>query len=432
MGSNRRIRSETGVTASESMGVLLLVALVVAALVASPIGQQIRDGITCAVTEILGGDCTQVGREPGLKSCIQTQEERAAEAHVKIVVFTVGGGVKGTREERADGSVKLTLEADADAGLEFATPSGEVDVGGEGGPQGTGQREVSVTAGGKVARSWTFDGEDPAANQAAANEFVGDVEDKVKAHADLNPFNSGPDLPDHDETSVQGGVNADARAELRSGSGLKGNLGGAVGATFNDRNGEKEIFFEVNAGAGANAAAADFFRFGGAGRGQVRMGLVYDREGRPTEMKVYGRADGSLTAGAQLEGGELDEALSEVSDETQVSAGGRVALNATLDLTDPANLSAANAFIDGVNPATGAPVAAGTAAADLFRRFRDDGRVSVQTYRTATSTAGGEVDLTAFGAGFEYTETDADLLRAWYLDEEGFTPWTGCAGGGTL
>jgi hypothetical protein len=156
--------------------------------------------------------------------------------------------------------------------------------------------------------------------------------------------------------------------------------------------------------------------------------MVYDTEGNPVEMKVYGRAEGSVQGGLDLQGGDLDEALSDVNSNTEVGAGGRVALNATLDLTDQQNLQAANAFIDGVNPVTGSPVEAGAAGVDLYERFRDDGEVSVQTYSTDSSTTAAEFDATVFGAGFEYNETDAELLNAYYLDDRGFQPWARCEG----
>lgn len=69
---------------------------------------------------------------------------------------------------------------------------------------------------------------------------------------------------------------------------------------------------------------------------------------------------------------------------------------------------------------------------DLYERFRADGEVSVQTYSTDSSTTGAEFDATVFGAGFEYEETDAELLNAYYLDDRGFQPWARCDGtGGT-
>lgn len=420
----KRLLAETGATASESMGVLLLVGLVVAAIVASPVGYQIRDGISCAVTEILGGSCTQIGREPAPDTCIQAQGETSIEGHVKITVVELGAGAKATREERADGSVKMTLEANADAGLEFGTPSADVQVDGTEG--GTGQREVALTGEGRVSRSWTFEKGSAPDNAAAADEFTQDVKDMIGAAVDWKIWDDGPDLPEHEETLVAGGLQVSGQMETVNGTGLEGNLGGGIGAIFNDETGEKTIFFEVKAG-GRVGSSASFFDFGGAGDGTVRVGITYDVNGNEEEMIVQGQADGALEAGVDLTGGELETALGEVEQPLAGSAGGRVSLDAKLDLNDPQNLSAARAFLDGVDPRSGRAVSSVDSAAGLYERFRDDGDVSIQTYRVDGSETGLDVDGGPVGGfGFEYSERDADLLDAWYLEDDGMRPWLGC------
>lgn len=66
-------------------------------------------------------------------------------------------------------------------------------------------------------------------------------------------------------------------------------------------------------------------------------------------------------------------------------------------------------------------------AAGLYERFRDDGDVSIQTYRVDGSETGLDVDGGPVGGfGFEYSERDADLLDAWYLEDDGMRPWLGC------
>lgn len=426
MNDRTRIASQRGQASATYMGVLVAVGFLFAALFATPLGGVVAGTIDRVICEIGGGtNCGEAPREPALSSCIRDQAEREGEAHVKVTIFVLEGGVKAVREERGDGSVKVTLEGNADAGLEFATPSADVDLAGT--ETGTGQRELRVTGGGALARSWVFDEGSAAASGEAADQFQDDVIDKVKAHVDLNPFNSGPDLPDHDETAIQGGVEVSAAGELSSGTGLEGNLAGAVGATFKE-DGGKEVFFEVRGGLGADVEAAELFEFGGAAGGQVRVGLTYDAQGEPVEMKVYGRADGSLNASAEIPGGNLDQALDQVDGNLEAGAGGRVALDATLDLTDPANRQAALSFIDGADPDTGEGVSRFDAAGDLYDRFRDDGDVSVQTYSTSESETGAEFDATAFGAGFRYAETDAALQDAWYLGEQGFQPWLRCTG----
>jgi len=142
---------------------------------------------------------------------------------------------------------------------------------------------------------------------------------------DWKTWDDGPDLPDHDATIVQGGVEVAAEAEAQNGVGVEGNLGGAVGVLFN-KDGEKTVFFEVGRGAGVGASKG-FFALGGEGKGKVRLGITYDKHGQQKSAIVLGEPQGSFKAGLDLEGGKLDKALEEISG-LEGSVGGRVALNA--------------------------------------------------------------------------------------------------------
>jgi len=422
----RRLASDRGQTSSEYVGMLLLVGTIIAALVMTGLPGRIAQETSDIVCRIAGGACDAPDSdEPNADTCVLTQSSRSAEGSVKITFIRLEGGVKGVREERADGSVKITLEANAGAGLEFATPGAGVEGGGTN--VGTGEREVTVTAGGKVSRSWVFDAGDARASNEAADQFTEDVEKRVSEQLDLWPWTHGPDLPDHQETSVSGGVTVTATGELGNGTGLEGNLGAALGAKFDEKTGERTIFFEVKGGGKAGASAGFFDGFSAAGQGTVTVGVTYTRDGREKSMEVLGQADGSIEASFDPTGGALDQTMSDLSDNLSASVGGRVVLDAKLDLTDPANLAAAQTFITGIDPATGQPVGIGDASRDLYERFRDDGKVSVQTFATANQAYGGEFDGTVVGGEFKYAEEDANLIKAWYLDgAEGFKPWDTC------
>jgi Flp pilus assembly pilin Flp len=60
-----RAREQRGQTAAEYMGVLLLVSVIIAALVASPVGGWIADGVEKIVQEIAGGGSDDPGVEVG-------------------------------------------------------------------------------------------------------------------------------------------------------------------------------------------------------------------------------------------------------------------------------------------------------------------------------------------------------------------------------
>jgi len=421
----RRLRLEQGQTSSEYLGIVLLVALVIGAVVVTPLGAIIRDGLERAICEIGGGtNCGQAPREPEAKTCILRSADKSIEGSVKIFILKLEGGVKGVREERGDGSVRVTLEANAGAGIEISTPSVEIDADGEGEGEGTGKREVSVTGEGKLARQWVFEGGTPAENKAAADRFQDTVIDKAKALTDLNFFDDGPDLPPHEATIVQGGIEIAGKAEAKSGTGVEGNVGGSVGAIFN-KNGDTTLFFEISGGAGLGASSK-LFDFGGEAEGKVRLGITYDKDGKEKSAIVLGEAEGSFAAGVELEGGKFDEALDKVTENLEVSVGGRVGLNAKLDLTRPENRRALRAFMDGIDPVTGQPVSRLAGAAGLYERFRDDGAVSIQTYGVTGSNFGGGFDGSVIGAELKYEESEARLKDAWYLTDQGWRRWADC------
>jgi len=107
--SPRTIRSQRGQTAVEYLGLLLLLAVVVAALLASPIGGTLSDGIRAAICRVLGGDCETAAERradgrPPLSECVLSSSDRGINGAVKAFWVELGGGVKALREERADGS----------------------------------------------------------------------------------------------------------------------------------------------------------------------------------------------------------------------------------------------------------------------------------------------------------------------------------------
>ena len=66
------LRRERGQVAAEYVGMLLLVAVIVAALVVAGPAQRIADGAARAVCQIAGGSCTgdagPLGRPPGARA----------------------------------------------------------------------------------------------------------------------------------------------------------------------------------------------------------------------------------------------------------------------------------------------------------------------------------------------------------------------------
>ncbi|HEX8102791.1 MAG TPA: hypothetical protein VF533_09275 [Solirubrobacteraceae bacterium] len=430
---------QAGQTAAETMGVLLVVAAIIGAIVASDVDAKIVDGVRVALCRILGGSCTTedaatADGQPRLSECVRSSSQRGISGAVKIAFVKFGAGVEGIKEVRADGTVKVTIKGNAKAGLEFGGPGVEAEGGGA--EAGGGSTEVSITGKGEYGRGWVFPSED------AADDFIGDVTKKVTAIADPRPNlpftddDADIELPEHDETTYAGGVEVRAKGKL-GGAGLEGNLGVGGGAIFNEDEdspdyGDKTYFFEVDAGASADTGGA-LFAIGGSGQGKTRIAITYDRDGKEKSMKVIGQFDATATDSlrAAIDGKDLDGFLSRartVKASGTGEAGARVIFTADLDLRDPENLAAAQAFIQGRDPRTGEPVSRIDSAGALYERFRDESRVNARFYSLSKDKVGGELDLGVFAVSGEYTSEDAQLVDAYYrsFGEGGFTRWDEC------
>jgi len=436
------LRSDRGQTAVEYMGLLLLVAAIVGLLLTTPIGAPIRQEVEAAICRITGGDCEagagaqqRADGRPPLSECVRTSSQRGVNGAVKVIVFKLGGGVEAMREERADGSVKVTLKANAKAGLDFGGPEAEVEGGGA--EAGSGEREIEVTGAGEVAKAWTF------RTPEEADAFQDDVSKKVKAHLSFAPNFPGTsddediELPPAGETTIQGGVSVRGKAEAASGTGIEGNLGASVGATFNDDRsspdfGDKTVYFEV-AGSGTATAQAGVFDLGGSAGGKTRVGITYDRNGKEKAMTVNGQIDVTVTGeltrvadGADLK--KLVANAQKASATGRDDAGGRLQVEAKLDLTVPENRDAARRLIDGRDPVTRAPVSRIDALGGLARRFESDATVNARAYALVKSQTGGELDLGVLGVEGNLTTEDTRLLDAYYrnLENGDFQRWEDC------
>src|SRR5918998_5707549 len=125
------LRSEAGQTGADFMGMLLLVALIIAAIVATGIHQQIATRTAELICRIAGDTCAEsdggVGGKPPPYMCVTNSSERGLAGAVKVFFVEIGGGVDAIKEVRADGSVKITIKGNAKAGLEFGSPGGEFE-----------------------------------------------------------------------------------------------------------------------------------------------------------------------------------------------------------------------------------------------------------------------------------------------------------------
>src|ERR1700754_3044197 len=130
----KRLRSDAGQTAAEYMGVLLLVAAIIAAIVLTPVGERIAYESKILICKIGGGEnCAATAGNPDapkLAKCVVSASDRSLEASVKVFVFKAEGGVAGVKRVSADGTTYITLKANGGAGLEFSSPCASAEGGG--------------------------------------------------------------------------------------------------------------------------------------------------------------------------------------------------------------------------------------------------------------------------------------------------------------
>jgi hypothetical protein len=431
-----RLRSQTGQTAAEYVGGLLLVAVVIAAVALTDLGGRIEYHARILVCRIAGGtDCEATAGNPDapeLSECVVRASDRAVDGSVKVLVFKFEGGVKGIYEVAADGTTTVTLQADAGAGLEFSTPgvkAGDGDVQASS-PKG----EFSVTGKGEFARAWKFKSEDD------ANSFIHHMVDKVVAEADPIPdfLQSADDYdpPKQFSDTIYGGIDVEGSYSAGGGgayAGAEGGIEAGLGATY-AANGDTTYFFKAKASASGKAGLAFAGGFGASADGEVIIGITYDKSGKEKTMSVKGT--GSVTGGLNISGDTEDLSglmgdIEKASFSGGSQQGGRIEFDSELDLTDPENLRAARAFIDGKDPDTGQPVDLVTATTGLYDRFDKAGKTNARLYDLSSDEAGIDVDAGVLGFSLKYSSHDANLKDAWFdPGPGGFQHWYDCAAAG--
>lgn len=105
----RRIDSQAGQTASEYLGILLLVGMVIFALASLPVPGRIAGEVERLVCEIAGGDCSAQAEEPPPDEPEETPEQRRAR---ELGSSEQGEPPPGTPDERARTDSPLPPDGD--------------------------------------------------------------------------------------------------------------------------------------------------------------------------------------------------------------------------------------------------------------------------------------------------------------------------------
>lgn len=450
-GVRNRLRGQSGQTTVEWLGGIVVVVAIIGVLVAfAPgVGDALTNAVKTVICRVTGGPCgapAQKAEEP----CPRATHQRYADLSVTAFSGTLGGGVNYLREKLSNGHVRITLSGKLDGGLDeilgekASAGSGDIKVG-----EGA-SGEATLTATGEAGLVYEF------ANDDAANAFSSGLKSRIRDAAieaaggpiggwlyGQSPFSSDWKPPAAGQVYVQGGIKGSLSGDLGGGAAtLHGALNGssALGAKIDRKTGEKTIYLKL-AGEGEGELGSLFGSAGVGGKGEGTAQVTVDKNGHPLKLELEGSVEADLSADlvSTLEGKDLSglaKSLKEIEAKGGASTGKKVVVGATLDLTDPANRAAAEAFLYGANPLTGDPVSAVRAAHDLYQRFDQTGTVTVRRYAVSgdapldVSVKAGAPPFETFGGGADYGTEETALDGAWIRrpDGNGFVLDSACSG----
>lgn len=430
---------------------LVAAAVVIVIIAAAPsVGATITKKIMCAIAG--GGNCAagQVASRKPDEPCAVNKQANAFDASVTVASVKLGGGGHFLETTMSDGSVKVTVTGTAVGGGQFGI--GEyagVTVGdttyGEGATA-----SVSITANAEAGNTWQFTGPDA---KKRADSFMGDAQaqtaqDAVTGSVPLLGDAVGwgmdkvfgkwsPPTPDSSYMAVGAGVSADGKASFGAGGASGGaGLKGLIGLRKN-KDGTSVGYFEVSDELAGKAGVLGRGASGSAGAKGV-VAVTFDANHHATQLKLSDSIDasGGLSGVTDNTSSLAGMAQSAVFGPDQKNTGREV--EATLDLTNPANHAAAANFLSavGVNVLDGSNPRAYQNSYDagkaLFERFRNDGKITLLAYNGDTSGLGiaGEGGLgIEFGADASYSSNNQHLTSAQYWNGTGWQTWADCQHG---
>ena len=391
------------------MGILLILASIVAAVALTGIDTRLAGAAKDALCRITGGEgCDAESKTADLKRCPTGQSMTTSNLNATIAVVRIDKDSTLIREDFSDGSSKFTI-------IDKSKAAGEIYAGvkAQAGNYGV-DWSASAEAGAALAGAKVFEAATPEEAEAFQKKVqaAGGLDGVVRDIAELNNYtpagklddwlldkagvDSDEKLPPPDETWVEAGAFVEGNAELSSALGAVGGeeltaLVGGAGAvkviSKGENKGDVEVSFEVEGEAAASLTAATLGP-GANGKAKVTATLKFDAQKnfRPDALEVKALAGytGSVNATLDLQGadlGSIGKVLAEGSFDSNGGTGKGVEFGATLDLKDPENLKAALGALTTPNPLT---------AGRLADRMNSDGELSLDRFDLEQSkTEGG-------------------------------------------
>lgn len=404
---------ERGQAANEYAALLALVAVVFLGLVgitAGGLGSHVLAGIQRAICTVAPGPCPRpVVPRADLAACPlerRVREERLSET---IAVVKLGTSGTLTAVRSSDGRVTVTLADGSSVGATVGVGLTLFGIGAE----GRANAGVAWASG----RAWTFP------DATAAQRFVGrygrkatiggklldDVRGACSLLCDALGWRPHPQLPPPDEVHEEGGALASLSVPFGLG-GRESSAGGEAAAVLGrkrTRAGETTWYVRLSAAASARLRLPGS-ALAGSGGGRVVLSYRLDHDGTPLTLGVHaaGEASGSGSFALDVRDGRRGRGAD------GAGRGGVVELDATLDLTDPANRAAAGGLLDALR---GDVTAVPERARALAERIERHGQLDRRRYALSSDTTqlGASVSLgVSIGGAFERTTKGLRLLAA--------------------
>ncbi len=411
-----RRRAERGQGSLESVGIILLAAILVGSVTGLIVqtSPSLREEVSyrlCQIIHVLDTGSCEAPSEPRTaddrvpdEPCMASSDSISAEVTASVVV-TVRRGYSFLIEEMSDGTYKVTRVDDFGVGTGVG-PGIDVSLTIDGKKYGvTAIASADAMLAGKMGETWYADDAD-GANDIIRDVIANDVVDEVAPDPGVgpislpNPVNRAikafiGDPGDPDETFVEGGLEGSLEGTL---SGITASAGATVDAE--QYLGAKETpdgytaYFRTALNGEAYGAVIGEDATATAG-GEVLTELVFDDDGTPTSIKMTT----GVTLDAEADAGlEDDQRYTETSVEVPLSG-------------DPMQDAPLYAALSG-NP---------VAVANLVEAAKEDGYMTQNVYSQDPNTyglnIGGEL-LGEYGGSISGDMTTRELQEALYWDGE--------------
>jgi hypothetical protein len=463
--ATERAHRESGQVPAEFMGLIVIVAGIVAVLVGAGLGGQISSDISAAVCRIGGGSCTiQQSRVSHVPTSECETMSQGAEVGADIVVFSVDVG----------GTAKYTLSRTVDKdGKEhwYVTLQGEGRIGadaliGEKAHLGDLGEGVSTEVKGLLKATGGIKYE--FGDENSARGFITDAEHEAVKQGLLpswqDPFGLGHKLmdtidghsfdpPPPKEIFLEGGGQIDGSADA-----VAGVVSGGLSATGSQVVGVKKtntgngpaytVYTKISAEAGAKLGLFEAVEGEARAGGEVVVGVTYDDTGTPitSTLDVAGNLKGQLGGKAPLGpkstlanvAGLTPEGTAKASDNLGGALTGKAQFR--LDLTKGSNRDTFANYLHSV----GVPVMLGDGTYrppnpyegvkglyDAFDNGVDGTQLTVTTY---VGESGGDKlaikggDVLTFGVEGGLIFENRDITGGYYYSPgNGFVQWAACS-----